>query len=89
MNKRRKTGHVPRSGHGQRWIHHFNRFYFAQTDKQGAVIVSATITRRIADYIIDLLGRPCAIAPSRAKATSGVRRVAAVTTPTVDATNGG
>jgi tricorn protease len=55
--------HVPDTANGG-YIN-FNRFYFAQTDKQGAVIDERyNHGGAIADYIIDLLGRPlrnCAI----------------------------
>jgi len=49
--------HVPDTAGGG-YIN-FNRFYFAQTDKQGAVIDERyNHGGAIADYIIDLLGRP-------------------------------
>jgi tricorn protease len=49
--------HVPDTATGG-YIN-FNRFYFAQTDKQGAVIDERyNHGGAIADYIIDLLGRP-------------------------------
>ena len=49
--------HVPDTANGG-YIN-FNRFYFAQTDKQGAVIDERyNHGGAIADYIIDLLGRP-------------------------------
>ncbi len=55
--------HVPDTANGG-YIN-FNRFYFAQTDKQGAVIDERyNHGGAIADYIIDLLGRPlrnCAV----------------------------
>jgi tricorn protease len=55
--------HVPDTANGG--YLNFNRFYFAQTDKQGAVIDERyNHGGAIADYIIDLLGRPlrnCAI----------------------------
>lgn len=55
--------HVPDTANGG-YIN-FNRYYFAQTDKQGAVIDERyNHGGAIADYIIDLLGRPlrnCAV----------------------------
>ena len=49
--------HVPDTTNGG--FINFNRFYFAQTDKQGAVIDERyNHGGSIADYIIDLLGRP-------------------------------
>jgi tricorn protease len=49
--------HVPDTAGGG--YVNFNRFYFAQTDKQGAVIDERyNHGGAIADYIIDLLGRP-------------------------------
>jgi tricorn protease len=55
--------HVPDTANGG--YVNFNRFYFAQTDKQGAIIDERyNHGGAIADYIIDLLGRPlrnCAI----------------------------
>jgi tricorn protease len=49
--------HVPDTANGG-YIN-FNRFYFAQTDKQGAVVDERyNHGGAIADYIIDLLGRP-------------------------------
>jgi len=55
--------HVPDTANGG-YIN-FNRFYFAQTDKQAAIIDERyNHGGAIADYIIDLLGRPlrnCAV----------------------------
>jgi tricorn protease len=49
--------HVPDTANGG-YIN-FNRFYFAQTDKQGAIIDERyNHGGAIADYIIDLIGRP-------------------------------
>ena len=49
--------HVPDTANGG-YIN-FNRYYFAQTDKEGAVIDERyNHGGAIADYIIDLLGRP-------------------------------
>lgn len=49
--------HVPDTANGG--YLNFNRFYFSQTDKQGAIIDERyNHGGAIADYIIDLLGRP-------------------------------
>jgi tricorn protease len=49
--------HVPDTANGG-YIN-FNRFYFAQTDKQGAIVDERyNHGGAIADYIIDLIGRP-------------------------------
>ena len=42
--------------HGRRWLHNFNRYYFAQLHKQGAVIDERfNGGGQAADYIIDYL----------------------------------
>ncbi len=69
--------HVPDTANGG-YIN-FNRFYFAQTDKQGAVIDERyNHGGAIADYIIDLLGRPlrnCAITREGEKWCSPLQQI--------------
>jgi len=66
INSRRKTRLRSRTGHQRRRYINFNRYYFAQVGKLGAVIDERyNHGGQVADYIIDLLGRPlrnCAIA---------------------------
>ncbi|HLZ12871.1 MAG TPA: PDZ domain-containing protein [Candidatus Acidoferrum sp.] len=69
--------HVPDTANGG-YIN-FNRFYFAQTDKQAAVIDERfNHGGAIADYIIDLLGRPlrnCAITREGEKWCSPLQQI--------------
>ncbi|GAC1638468.1 MAG: S41 family peptidase [Candidatus Acidiferrum sp.] len=69
--------HVPDTANGG-YIN-FNRFYFAQTDKQGAIIDERyNHGGAIADYIIDLLGRPlrnCAITREGEKWCSPLQQI--------------
>jgi len=69
--------HVPDTANGG--FINFNRFYFAQTDKQGAIIDERyNHGGAIADYIIDLLGRPlrnCAITREGEKWCSPLQQI--------------
>ena len=69
--------HVPDTANGG--YVNFNRFYFAQTDKLGAVIDERyNHGGAIADYIIDLLGRPlrnCAITREGEKWCSPMQQI--------------
>ena len=69
--------HVPDTANGG-YIN-FNRFYFAQTDKQAAIIDERyNHGGAIADYIIDLLGRPlrnCAITREGEKWCSPLQQI--------------
>ena len=69
--------HVPDTGEGG--YTNFNRFYFAQVDKQGAVIDERyNHGGEIADYIIDMLKRPlrnCAISREGEKFCSPLAQI--------------
>ena len=69
--------HVPDTANGG--YLNFNRFYFAQTDKQAAIIDERyNHGGAIADYIIDLLGRPlrnCAITREGEKWCSPLQQI--------------
>ena len=69
--------HVPDTANGG--YLNFNRFYFAQTDKQAAIVDERyNHGGAIADYIIDLLGRPlrnCAITREGEKWCSPLQQI--------------